>query len=77
MSVTITPVMAFYLLPKMKRMGHGDSPLVVRLKRWDAALLHWSFGRTRTLLVGALVAVVLAAATIPLFPRAFLPAPPF
>ncbi|MBK6567675.1 efflux RND transporter permease subunit [Candidatus Aalborgicola defluviihabitans] len=72
-SVTITPVMAFYLLPKMKQMGHGDSPLVVRLKRWDAALLHWSFGRTRTLLVGALVAVVLAAATIPLFPRAFLP----
>ena len=72
-SVTITPVMAFYLLPKMKQMGHGDSPLVVRLKRWDAALLHLSFGRTRTLLVGALVAVVLAAATIPLFPRAFLP----
>ena len=72
-SVTITPVMAFYLLPKMKQMGHSDSPLVVRLKRWDAALLHWSFGRTRTLLVGALVAVVLAAATIPLFPRAFLP----
>ncbi len=72
-SVTITPVMAYYLLPKMKQMGHGDSPLVIRLKRWDSALLHWSFARTRTLLVAALVAVVLAAATIPLFPRAFLP----
>jgi HME family heavy-metal exporter len=72
-SVTITPVMAYYLLPKMKQMGHGDSPLVIRLKRWDAKLLHWSFARTRTLLIAALVAVVLAAATIPLFPRAFLP----
>jgi HME family heavy-metal exporter len=72
-SVTITPVMAYYLLPKMKQMGHGDSPLVVRLKRWDAALLHWSFTRTRTLLIAALVAVLAAAATVPLFPRAFLP----
>ena len=72
-SVTITPVMAYYLLPKMKQMGHGDSPLVVRLKRWDAKLLHWSFAHTQTLLVAALVAVLVAAATVPLFPRAFLP----
>lgn len=72
-SVTITPVMALYLLPRMKQMGHGDSPLVTRLKRWDAALLHWSFGRTRALLITALLAVVAAAATIPFFPRAFLP----
>ena len=27
-SVTVTPVMAFYMLPRMKEMGHGDSPLV-------------------------------------------------
>ena len=72
-SVTITPVLAFYLLPKMKQMGHGDSPLVSWLKRRDAALLRWSFGHSRTLLAGALVAVLLAAATIPFFARAFLP----
>ncbi len=72
-SVTITPVMALYLLPKMKQMGHGDSPLVIRLKRWDAALLHWSFAHTRALLAIAVVAVVAAAATIPFFPKAFLP----
>ena len=72
-SVTITPVMALYLLPKMKQMGHGDSPLVIRLKRWDAALLHWSFAHTRALLITALIAVVAAAATIPFFPKAFLP----
>ncbi|HJW57386.1 MAG TPA: efflux RND transporter permease subunit [Burkholderiaceae bacterium] len=72
-SVTLTPVMAFYLLPKMKQIGHGDSPLVARLKQWDARLLHWSFDHARTILITVLVIVVVAAATVPLFPRAFLP----
>jgi len=72
-SVTLTPVMAYYLLPRMKQMGHGDSALVAHLKRWDARLLHWSFGRSGVLLAAALLAVVLAAATVPFFPRAFLP----
>ena len=72
-SVTVTPVMAYYLLPQMKQMGHGDSPLVVRLKAWDARLLHWSFDRARVLLLAALVAVVMAIASIGFFARAFLP----
>ncbi|MBX3676276.1 MAG: efflux RND transporter permease subunit [Rhodocyclaceae bacterium] len=72
-SVTVTPVMAYYLLPRMKQLHAGDSPLVTWLKRWDAKLLHWSFGHSRKLLAGALATVVIVAATIPLFPRAFLP----
>lgn len=72
-SVTVTPVMAFYMLPKMKQMGHGDSPLVVKLKHWDAHLLRWSFGHARALLWAALVAVIIAVASIPFFARAFLP----
>jgi len=72
-SVTVTPVMAFYMLPRMKEMGHGDSPLVVILKRWDAKLLQWSFGHARTLLLAASVAVATAVASIPFFDRAFLP----
>ena len=32
-SVTLTPVMAYYLLPRMKQLHAGDSPLVVWLKR--------------------------------------------
>ncbi len=72
-SVTVTPVMAFYLLPKMRQLGRGDSPLVARLKHWDAKLLHWSFDHTPRLLIAALVMVVVSAATLPLFPRAFLP----
>ena len=72
-SVTLTPVMAYYLLPHMKQLHAGDSPLVIWLKRWDAKLLHWSFGHARRLLVIALVLVVTAAASVPFFPRAFLP----
>lgn len=72
-SVTLTPVMAYYLLPRMKHLGHGDSWLVTRLKRWDARLLHWSFGHTRALLRVAALTVAVAVATIPFFPRSFLP----
>ena len=72
-SVTLTPVMAYYLLPHMKQLHAGDSPLVAWLKRGDAKLLNWSFGHARTLLAGALALVVLVAASVPFFPRSFLP----
>ncbi|CAG1011497.1 partial Cobalt-zinc-cadmium resistance protein CzcA, partial [Burkholderiales bacterium] len=72
-SVTVTPVLAYYLLPRMKQLHAGDSPLVAWLKRWDAKLLHWSFAHGRRLLAAAAVVVALTAASIPLFPRSFLP----
>jgi len=72
-SVTVTPVLAFYLLPKMQLLEHGDSPLVRRLKAWDRKLLDASFAHARMLLIAALIAVLAAAASIPLFPRTFLP----
>jgi len=72
-SVTLTPVMAYYLLPRMKQLHAGDSPLVIWLKRWDAKLLHWSFDHARSLLAGALAVVVIVAASVPFFPRSFLP----
>jgi CzcA family heavy metal efflux pump len=73
-SMTVTPALCSVLLPRMKRLGHGDSPLVARLKRWDARLLTWSFPRGRVLMGLAALAVALAAASVPFFPRAFLPA---
>ena len=73
-SMTVTPVMCYYLLPTMKRLDHGDSPLVAWLKRQDTRLLTWSFGRARWLMGLAVLAVAGAAATVPWFPRAFLPA---
>jgi HME family heavy-metal exporter len=72
-ATTVTPVLCFWLLPKMKRLDHGDSPLVRKLKAWDARLLHWSFPRDKALLAGAALAVGLAAAAATQFPRSFLP----
>lgn len=73
-SMTVTPVMCSYMLPDMKRLDHGDSPLVTWLKRQDTHLLHWSFGHARVLIALAALAVAGAAATVPFMPRAFLPA---
>ncbi|MGD9954093.1 MAG: efflux RND transporter permease subunit, partial [Burkholderiales bacterium] len=73
-SMTVTPVLCYYLLPSMKRLDHGDSPLVAWLKRQDGRLLAWSFPRARTLIAVAVVAVAAAAASVPVFPRLFLPA---
>jgi CzcA family heavy metal efflux pump len=73
-SMTVTPVLCHYLLPSMKRLDHGDSPLVARLKRWDEKVLGWSFGRAKLLIAIAALAVAAAAASVPFFPRAFLPA---
>ena len=70
-SMTVTPVLAYYLLPQMKQ--RGDTPLVTHLKRWDARLLAWSFPRAKVILVVAALAVIAAAASVPFFPRAFLP----
>ena len=73
-SMTVTPALAYYLLPRMKRLHRGDSPVVRRMKQWDTTALNWSLPRTRMLLSVAFVAVVAAAASVPFFPRAFLPA---
>ncbi|RDI15440.1 efflux RND transporter permease subunit [Comamonas sp. AG1104] len=73
-SMTVTPVLCSYLLPRMKRIDHGDSPIVRRLKQWDEKLLAWSFTRSKALMAAALAAVVIALASVPFFPRAFLPA---
>jgi HME family heavy-metal exporter len=73
-SMTVTPALCSYLLPRMKRLDHGDSPLVMWLKRQDARLLGWSFPRSKAIIAGAAIAVAVAAASVPFFPRAFLPA---
>lgn len=73
-SMTVTPVLSYYLLPKLALTHQGDSPLVRVLKAWDTHLLHWSFRHQKTVLGGALLAVVIALAAVPFFPRAFLPA---
>jgi len=72
-SITLTPVMAFYLLPRMKRLEAHEGALVRALKRGNAALLRWALPRPRLLLGVATLAVAAAAAGAALLPRAFLP----
>ena len=72
-SMTVTPVLCSYLIPGMRGIARDDSPLVAALKRWDARLLSWSFERGTLLIGAAAVAVAVAGASVPFFPRAFLP----
>ncbi|MDB5772553.1 MAG: CzcA family heavy metal efflux pump [Burkholderia sp.] len=72
-SVTLTPVMAYYLLPGMKQLEHGDPALVRWLKERYSRGLQWALSHARGLLIAAGVAVTLAAASIPFFPTTFLP----
>jgi len=72
-ATALTPVMCYWLLPKMKRLDHGDSPLVRWLKRWDERLLQWSFHRSALLLGLAGAGVLAAAVAVTQFPRSFLP----
>ncbi|CAN5206093.1 efflux RND transporter permease subunit [soil metagenome] len=72
-SITLTPVLAYYLLPGMKRLSAHESPLVRTLKK------HYRSGLIRALhaprLIGtlALTGVLLAGIGALLLPRAFLP----
>ena len=73
-SITVTPVLAYYLLSGRAGTEHGDTWLVRHLKRGNRHLLEWAFGH-RVVLVGtAGLGVVAAGLFATTMPRAFLPA---
>ena len=72
-SITVTPVLCYYLLPQMKRLDHGDAWLVRVLKAGNRRLLHWAFGNQAFVMVAAIFAVAIAAFSALLLPRSFLP----
>jgi HME family heavy-metal exporter len=72
-AVTVTPVLCYWLLPRMKRMEHGDGRLVRWLKAGNERILLWAFARARLVCLLAGGAVLGALATVPFLPRAFLP----
>ena len=72
-SITLTPVMAYYLLPGLKRLDEHEGWLVRNLKRGNRAALSWSFAHPRTLMTSVAIGVVLAALAAIALPRAFLP----
>ena len=73
-ALTVTPVLCYFLLPRMRQIEHGDSRLVLWLTHWDKRLLEASFGHARFVLFAALLLWLAAVATVPFLPRAFLPA---
>jgi CzcA family heavy metal efflux pump len=55
-SLTVTPVLASYLLPVSTARGHGRDPFVLRvLKSLDRRLLSFALRHPRKILVGSLV----------------------
>lgn len=73
-SLTITPVLASYLLPKMKSMAHDKEGFLVRfLKRWDEKLLRRTLHHPYKVIGVALALFVAAIATLPFVGTSFLP----
>ncbi len=72
-SITLTPVMAYYLLPSLKRLDEHESWLVRKLKAGNRMLLGWSFHKPKTLMVSALAGVLTAGTVATQLPRSFLP----
>lgn len=72
-SVTVTPVLSYYLLPTMKSLDHGDTRLLAWLKRQYAVGLQKVLNRPKAALVAGSVAVLIALASVPFFPTTFLP----
>ena len=72
-SITVTPVLCYYLIPRIKHLSEKESPLVRWLKRGDTKLLRWSFGNGGLLLGVSAVAVLVAGIAATKLPRAFLP----
>lgn len=72
-SVTVTPVLSYYLLPRMRSLDHGDTRLLAWLKRGYQSSLQWVLNRPKVALAGGGVAVVLATVAVPFFAKTFLP----
>ncbi|MCA6116252.1 efflux RND transporter permease subunit [Bradyrhizobium sp. WSM 1738] len=73
-SITLTPVLAYYLLPGMKRLAERESWLVRKLKSVNHAALRFAFAHKGLLLGVTALAVLSAGAGVFALKRAFLPA---
>ncbi len=72
-AVTVTPVMAYYLLPGMRSLDHGDSRFLAWLKKHYAPVLARVLTAPRAWVGAAAVAVAAAGISVAWFPTTFLP----
>jgi CzcA family heavy metal efflux pump len=73
-SLTVTPVLASYLLPQMKAMKHDKEGFLVRfLKKWDERLLHWTLRNPWKVIGGAAALFLATISALPFVGTEFLP----
>ena len=72
-SITVTPVLCYYLLQNPQSSAEHDSRLVSFLKRGNRRLLNWGFGQQPFIMTAAVFAVFIAMASATFLPRSFLP----
>jgi len=73
-SMTLTPVLCYYLLPKMKQLQQDDSALLKILKRVQKRWLSWALPKAKLIIATATGFMLLIVVTAVALPRAFLPA---
>lgn len=73
-SMTVTPVLCYYLLPGAKVIHQSDSFLVAKLKSWQSVWINWALPKSKGLIVSVGLIAALTATSVTQFPRAFLPA---
>ncbi len=72
-SITVTPVLCYYLLRNTRAHAEHDSWLVRWLKAGNRRLLGWAFGQQSFIISAVVVAVAVAATSVAFLPRSFLP----
>ena len=72
-SMSVTPVLAYWLLPAARDLGEHEGVLIRWLKRGNAALLRVAFAHQRMLIGAVALAVGAAGLAAWNLPRAFLP----
>lgn len=72
-AITVTPVLCYYLLPKLADSAEHDGWLVRKLKASNDRLLNWAFAHQALVMGGVAGAVLVALVAVPFLPRAFLP----
>ncbi|MGE0616917.1 MAG: efflux RND transporter permease subunit, partial [Bacteriovoracia bacterium] len=72
-SLTLTPVLCYYLLRKGHLGSERETALVQRLKGWHRRVLERTLSHPQRVIVGALAVALLALCAVPFLGRNFLP----
>ncbi len=73
-SLTVTPVMCSYFLPKAKAIAHGEDGLIVKkLKAWDKSILDRTLDNPKPVLFSCALLFFVCAASVIFMGREFLP----